>query len=264
MRDAPVFFRNLEKRLDIRRAEQGLLILRSRRDVVDFSSNDFLSLAATGLLRTAFFEELARHPDFRLGSTGSRLLDGNNTYIETVEQEIADFHGAECAVIFNSGYEANGAIFSAIPQPGDVIVYDELMHASVHEGMKQSDASAKVSFAHNDPDSFLDVLMSIKESHPLIRKGERTVLISIETVYSMDGDIAPLKEFVKIAKDVFPKGNAQFIIDEAHSTGVLGPQGAGLVAALGLEKEMVIRMHTYGKAMASHGGECSRLHVVAY
>lgn len=255
MKDAPVFYRNLEERLDKRRAEHGLVVLRPRRDMVDFSSNDFLSLATSGLLRMAFFDELSHHPGFQLGSTGSRLLDGNNTYVETIEQELADFHGAETGIIFNSGYEANGAIFSTIPQPGDVIVFDELIHASVHDGMKHSLASSRISFRHNDPDSFRDVLMSVKESQPLIRDGEGSVLISIESVYSMDGDVAPVNEFVKIAKDVFPKGNAQFIIDEAHSTGVIGPQGAGLISALGLEKEMAVRLHTFGKALASHGGE---------
>ena len=255
MDGAPVFLRNLERRLDKNRADHGLVTLRLRRNIVDFSSNDFLSLTTSGMLRKAFLEELARHPDFQLGSTGSRLLDGNNTYIELVEKELAEFHGAEAAIIFNSGYEGNCAIFSIIPQHGDVIVYDELIHASVHDGMKHSLASAKVSFLHNDAASFREVLKSVKETQPSIKNGEGTVLISIESVYSMDGDISPVKELVKIAKELFPDGNAQFVIDEAHSTGVIGPKGAGLISALGLEKEMAIRLHTMGKAMGSHGGK---------
>ncbi|KAK4118951.1 class II aminotransferase/8-amino-7-oxononanoate synthase [Parathielavia appendiculata] len=248
-----VFYRNLEEELDVRRAEHSLVTLRTRRDAIDFSSNDFLSLASSGLLRMAFFDELARHPGFQLGSTGSRLLDGNNTYIEAVERELAAFHGAEAAIIVNSGYEANGAIFSAIPRPGDVVVYDELIHASVHDGLKESLALTRMSFRHNDVDDFYQALLSVRESQPMVRRGERSVIISVESVYSMDGDVCPLRELVAAAKDIFPGGNAVFVIDEAHSTGVLGPRGAGLVNALGLEKEIAIRMHTFGKALASSG-----------
>ena len=254
--DIPVFYRGLEKTMDKRRSQHGLVVLRSRSDAaVDLSSNDFLSLTSSGSLRKAFLEELASHPDFQLGSTGSRLLDGNNTYIETVEKELAEFHGAEDALIVNSGYEANGAIFTAIPQPGDVIVYDELIHASVHDGMRHTLASDKAFFRHNSVESFVETLQSVKETHPRIRNGESTVLVAIESVYSMDGDISPVKELIDAAKSIFPDRNTvQFIIDEAHSTGVIGPKGAGLICRLGLEKEMAIRVHTFGKALGSHGG----------
>ncbi|KAK0623890.1 pyridoxal phosphate-dependent transferase [Immersiella caudata] len=249
-----VFYRNLEEELDARRADHSLVTLHTREDhTVDFSSNDFLSLASTGLLRMAFFDELARHPNFQLGSTGSRLLDGNNHYIETVERELAEFHGAEAAIIVNSGYEGNGAIFSAIPRPGDVVVYDELIHASVHDGLKECLALTRLSFRHNDVDSFYETLLEVRDSQPQIRQGERSVIISVESVYSMDGDVCPLRELVDAAKEIFPAGNAVFVIDEAHSTGVQGPKGAGLVNALGLEKEIAIRMHTFGKALASTG-----------
>lgn len=254
-KNASVFYRNLEEVLDRRRAEHNFLMLRSKTDAVDFSSNDFLSLGSTGLIRMAFFDELARHSGFELGSTGSRLLDGNNDYIELVEKELADFHGAEACIIVNSGYEANGSIFSAIPQRGDAIIFDELIHASVHDGMKHCLATCRVSFRHNDVRSFRETLISVRDSQPLIAQGDRAALISIESVYSMDGDVAPVKEYVAVAKEIFPHGNAQFIIDEAHSTGVIGPNGSGLICALGLENEMAIRLHTFGKALASHGGK---------
>jgi 8-amino-7-oxononanoate synthase len=257
MKDAPVFYRNLEEALDTRRVDQNLIVFRDFKEGVDFSSNDFLSLATTGLLRDEFFEELNRHPNFRLGATSSRLLDGNSSYMETIEKEIAEFHNAEDAIIVNSGYEANGAIYTAIPRPGDAIVYDELVHASTHDGMKNSVALTRVSFRHNDVDSLEETLAYIRDTQPLIQKGERSVIISVESIYSMDGDVCPLKEFVDVAKEVFPLGNAQFVVDEAHGTGVVGKQGGGLVQELGLEKEIAIRMHTFGKALASNGGELS-------
>lgn len=144
---------------------------------------------------------------------------------------------------------------------GDAIMYDELIHASVHDGMKESLALCRMSFRHNDPESLYEFLLAVRESQPLVRQGACSVLISVESVYSMDGDVCPLRELVEVAKKVFPGGNAQFVIDEAHSTGVLGSKGASLVCALGLEKEIAIRMHTFGKALASTGGKAHPNHV---
>ena len=256
MKGAPTFYRNLEKALDMRRTEHKLITLRKRKEGhYDFSSNDFLSLAASGLLRMAFFEELASHPNFQLGSTGSRLLDGNSDYIEKIEGEIAQFHGSETATIVNSGFEGNCAIFSTLPRPGDAIVFDELVHASVHEGMSRSLALVKESFRHNDVDSFRDTLEMVRDSQPLIQRGERCIIVAVETVYSMDGDVCPLKELVVVAKELFPEGNVQFFVDEAHSTGVVGEKGVGLVGSLGLQNEIAIRLHTFSKALACSGGK---------
>ncbi|PMD13334.1 PLP-dependent transferase [Hyaloscypha hepaticicola] len=253
MKNATVFDRNLEEALDARRAGQNLATIHTWQYATDFSSNDFLSLSTNGLLRTEFLEELARNPNFQLGSTGSRLSDGNSSYIEDLEKEIAEFHGAESALMVNSGYDANGAIFCAIPRPGDVIVYDELIHASAHDGMKHSLTQKQLPFRHNDPECLRDVLTDLEDSNPLIRKGQRCVLIAVESVYSMDGDVCPLKELVEVAKEIFPKGNAQFLVDEAHSTGLMGEQGRGLVSSLGLEKIIAVRLHTYGKGMSATG-----------
>ncbi|OTA56528.1 putative aminotransferase [Hypoxylon sp. EC38] len=257
MKDAPTFYRNLEEALDVRRADHAMVTRTQSTwktgEAVDFCSNDLLSLGSTGRLRTEFLEELARNPDFPIYAGGSRLMDGNCDYIEQVEQEIADFHGAEAALILNSGYEANGAIYTAIPRPGDAIVYDELVHASTHDGMAHSLALCRMPFRHNDVDSFRDTLASVVDSQPLIRDGSRSVLISVESVYSMDGDICPIEELIEIAKEVCPKGNAVFIVDEAHATGIIGPNGAGLICELGLQDEIAIRLHTFGKALASTG-----------
>ena len=260
MKNAPVFYQNLEEALDGRRAEHNCFFLRRREGTIDFSSNDWLSLSSSGLLRETFLAELARHPEFSLGSTGSRLLDGNNSYIEALEQDIAKFHGAETSILLSGGYEGNVAIFSAIPRPGDAIVYDELVHASVHDGMAHSIGTTQMAFRHNDVESFRDTLVSIKESVPLIGQEKRCVLIALESVYSMDGDICPLKELVEVVKELFPAGNAQFIVDEAHATGIIGDHGRGLVCALGLEKEIAIRQFTYGKALSSIGGRsCTKI-----
>ncbi|KFG81474.1 putative aminotransferase [Metarhizium anisopliae] len=258
MKDAPTFYRNLEEALDLRRSDHGMFTngLKSpwkSGKAVDFCSNDLLSLGKTGLLRKEFLNELGRNSDFPIYAGGSRLVDGNYDYIEQVEQEIAAFHGAEMSLIVGSGFEANNAIYSAIPRPGDAIVYDELVHASVHDGMTHSLALTKVAFRHNDVDALRDALVELVDSQPLIKDGSRTVLISVESVYSMDGDVCPLREMLEISREVCPKKNFAFIVDEAHATGIIGPKGVGLVSLLGLEKEIAIRLHTYGKALASTG-----------
>ncbi|KAJ6442337.1 class II aminotransferase/8-amino-7-oxononanoate synthase [Purpureocillium lavendulum] len=253
MKGAPLFYRNLEAALDERRAGHNLVTTHRFEHKVDFSSNDFLSLATSGILREAFLEELDRNPGFEVGSTGSRISDGNNSYVEELEAQIAKFHGAESALVVGSGYDANCAIFSAVPRPGDVIVYDELIHASVHDGMKASLATSQMPFKHNSAESLRETLVELKESNTLIRQGSRCVLIAVEAVYSMDGDVTPLADIVETIDDIFPNGNAQIVIDEAHSTGLVGENGRGLVCALGLEDKIAIRLHTYGKGLGTTG-----------
>ena len=258
MKDAPIFYRNLEEALDVRRRDHALLVTKPKiwhdSQTIDFGSNDIISLGATGRLREEFYRELASHPSRPLAVCSSRVMDGNYDYLETVEQEIAAFHGAEKGLIVGSGYDANLAIFVAIPRAGDVVLYDELVHASMHDGMQQSQASLKTSFKHNNVDSFRDTLTSLWNSQPLIRQGKRCVIVAVESVYSLDGDVCPLEELVEVVKEVLPDGNGQFLVDEAHSTGIIGPRGAGLVCELGLEKEVAVRLHTFSKALASTGG----------
>ncbi|KAF2272256.1 8-amino-7-oxononanoate synthase [Westerdykella ornata] len=256
MKDQPVFYRNLEQAMDISRADRSLIVARPRWDdsVLDFTSSDFLSFSRSGRIREAFLEELGRHEEFRLSASGSRVQYGNYDYLIQVEQEIADFHGAEAAYIAHSGFMANAGTVAAVPLPGDAIVYDDAVHASTHEGLKLSLASHQLSFRHNDPDALHEVLSSLKKSHKAFELGTSSILIAVESVYSMDGDICPLEEMVQVAKEVFPLGNAQFIVDEAHSNGVIGPRGAGLVNMLGLEKEIAIRIHMCSKALGSTGG----------
>ncbi|KAF2638707.1 5-aminolevulinate synthase, partial [Massarina eburnea CBS 473.64] len=253
------FTRNLTEALDTRRANQIFFLTLQNiwqvSDAVDFCSNDILSFGSSGRVRAEFLSELAKYPDFSPGSGGSRVLDGNSPYIEETESLIANYHGAETGLIVNSGFDGNLAIWSAIPRLGDVIVYDALVHASTYEGMNQSLAMARKEFAHNDIESFRSALISVSEAHPLIKKGKRCVLVAVEAVYSMDGDICPLQELVDVAREVFSEGygTVQFVVDEAHSTGVIGELGKGLVSELGLEKDIAIRLHTFGKAMCASG-----------
>ncbi|KUI72228.1 Putative 8-amino-7-oxononanoate synthase [Cytospora mali] len=264
-----IFYRNLEERLEARWSELRAPYQLRRNEPApkskDFSTLDYLGLSHSGLIRERFLEELKAHPDFRLGAGGSRLLNGNSPYIDALERDIATFHGTETALLFNSGFEANVAFFEAVPRSGDAIVYeflsttllssyDELVHASLHEGMQGSNAACKRSFKHNDVDNFREVLVDVRNSEPLIRQGQRTVIVAVETIYSMDGDVAPLLELVRVAKEVFPDGTAQFFVDEAHTSGVRGREGRGLVEELGLTHEVAVQMHTYGKAVGCGGG----------
>jgi 8-amino-7-oxononanoate synthase len=258
-KNASIFYRNLEAELNARRAQHGCLEVHTYpglgNTMSDFASADILGLGSSGSMRSAFMDELARNPNWWVSSSGSRLTFGNSAYMEELEREVASFHGAETALMAVNGGMANGAIFTAIPRPGDALVYDEFIHASVHDGMSNSLALCKKSFRHNSVDSFRDTLVAVRDSQPPIRNGARCVIVAVEGIYSMEGDVCPLQELVDAAKEVFPDGNAQFVIDEAHSHGVLGPKGAGLVSALGLEKEIAIRMHTLPKAMAAGGGK---------
>ncbi|OZJ05069.1 hypothetical protein BZG36_02101 [Bifiguratus adelaidae] len=240
-----------------RRIEEGILkaaALESRQqrstrrrlvvtDGIDFSSNDFLGLASNTAYRADFLTELTRLG--RLGSTGSRLLDGNSREAEELEARMARFHHAETALLFNSGFDANSGFFACVPQSGDTILYDEYIHASVHDGMKVCRAKTRKAFRHNDVQHLRELLMEV---HP------GNVFIAVETVYSMDGDMAPLEDIVRLKREVWPNGeNGYIAVDEAHATGVYGDHGRGVVCALGLEDEIFARLHTFGKALGSTG-----------
>lgn len=225
------------------------------RTAADFSSNDFLSLSTSPAFRNRYLAHLNGTPEsFPFASGGSRLLDGNSTYAEDLERFVADFHDAPTALLFNSGYDANVGVMSSIPQPGDLILYDELVHASAREGMRLSRAAARKMFAHSSPAALREVLAAEIKKDASIKNGSRNVLIVVESLYSMDGDVAPIKEFIQVVDELLPCNNGYFIVDEAHATGVFGPRGAGVVQHLGVQGRIFIRVHTFGKALASHGG----------
>jgi len=258
-KDLPAFYRNVEEALDKRRVTQSLFTLINSNwqtnTAIDFCSNDYLSWNTTGLIHKAFLAELDRYPDFSVAAGGSRVMEGNYPYIEETELEIARDHGAEAGLIVNSAFDANVMVWSALPRPGDVIVYDCLVHASTHEGLERSLAIQKLEFQHNDVAAFRKIIMSVLEAQPLIKQGRRSILVAVESVYSMEGDVCPLLELVDIADELSEGlGNIQFVVDETHSAGLIGPNGTGLVCALGLEADIAVRLHTYSKAMGACGG----------
>ena len=240
-----------------RRRQQSTLrqLTLPRPNQIDFSSNDFLSLSTSPILKAAFFQELSS-AQLPIGSGGSRLLDGNSKYAESLEREVAAFHNATSGLLFNSGFDANAGFFSCIPQPGDIIVYDSLIHASVHDGMRLSRAAETLPFAHNSVSNLRTVLEKCLSESAGLREGRSHVIIAVEAVYSMDGDLAPLREIVEVVEEILPKGAGYIVVDEAHSTGVLGPKGRGLVCELGLEMRIFARLHTFGKSLACNGGQC--------
>lgn len=222
--------------------------------VADLFSNDYLSLSADPSLRANVLDRLS-HEQNILGSCGSRLLDGNTKTHVSMETRLRDYYDSPAALIFNSGYDANLALFGALPQRGDAIVYDELLHASAVDGMRASRAAKSLyPFKHNSVTSLKAVLQDVITSHR-VGLGSSTVFVAFETVYSMDGDVAPVLDLVEAVEQTVPEGCAKIAIDEAHSTGLYGPGGRGLISHLGLDKRVALRLHTFSKAMAGVGGE---------
>lgn len=215
---------------------------------VDFCSNDYLGFASDHQLACevdAALVEFRRSGECGLGSTGSRLLSGNSEYYEETERMLADFHNADSALIFNSGFDVNLGLYASVPQKGDIVIFDELVHSSIHEGIKLSRAARAVSFRHNDVNDLRRVL-----NEAAGQEGCRAnVIVAVESIYSMDGHCAPLDEFCDLADDF----GASVIVDEAHGTGIFGAAGAGWAAELGVERRVFCRVHTFGKALGMHG-----------
>ncbi|KEF52001.1 uncharacterized protein A1O9_11991 [Exophiala aquamarina CBS 119918] len=237
----------LSRLLEKRKGQSRLRTLKSTpAGSVDFSSNDFLSLSTNNEYKTDYLA-LLNDQVGPLGSTGSRLLDGNSVFAEALEKEIAVFHGAENGLLTNSGFDANVSIFGFLPSAEDVILYDELIHASVHDGMRQSKCKIQVSFRHNDVSHMAEILGQFSNGP------QAAVFLAVESVYSMDGDVAPLAEIVNVIDEICPQRNVYLIVDEAHATGCYGPNGSGRVCELGLENRVPIRLHTFGKALGASG-----------
>lgn len=218
--------------LDKKQAAGLLRKLVSVTDKIDFCSNDYLGFASKINLNDSPFSPIP------IGSTGSRLITGNSTLAENTEGVIAQFHKAEAALIYSSGYMANVGLFSCIASKNDTIISDEYIHASIIDGIRLSKAHRSV-FKHND---LVDLEAKLKTAMP-------QKIVVVEAIYSMDGDEAPLS---KIA-DLCEKYSALLIVDEAHSTGIYGDNGEGLVCQYGLENRVYARIHTFGKALGYHG-----------
>jgi 8-amino-7-oxononanoate synthase len=186
---------------------------------VDFASNDYLALASSprlaGAIRAAIDEGVP------VGSGGSRLLRGNHAEHEALEADAAAWFGSESALYFSSGYAANAALIATLPQRGDLVVHDQLVHASAHEGVRMGFAT-RARARHNDPQAFDDAIAGWRT-----RGGKGQAWIVVESLYSMDGDRAPIAELAEVAA----RHDAMMLIDEAHATGVFGPGGRGLASA---------------------------------
>lgn len=215
------------QRLNQRKADQAFRELMVQGNKVDFFSNDYL-----GVARLPFEGHLS------FGSTGSRLISGNSKFTERLEIYLANFFQQESGLLFNSGYDANLGIYSCVPQKGDTVIYDELVHASIRDGIRLGLAKS-FSFRHND----------VEHLREKIRQAEGTVYIAVESVYSMDGDEAPLEDLVNFCKEA----GAYLIVDEAHSGGLYGIGGSGLVTSKGLDQDVFCKLITFGKAYGSHG-----------
>jgi len=233
----------LKKNIDIRKQQNAIRSLGSKKDLIDFSSNDYLGFSD---LKQIYFTAEKILTDFNLmrnGATGSRLLSGNHRLFSPTEDFIANFHSAESALIFNSGYDANIGFFSSVPQRGDLIFYDELAHASIRDGISMSRAKA-YKFKHND---IADLRGHIERNRNINNDSE--IYIVTESVFSMDGDIPDLRPLAEFAE----KQHCFLVIDEAHATGVFGSDGAGLVQELGIQDKVFARIITFGKALGCHG-----------
>jgi len=270
--------KQLTEALESREARHIRRSLPSSADtaLVDFSSNDYLSLSKSPELRTRFLEKLGSTKQI-LGSGGSRLLINGSPHVDLEDRLQIFFSRTDAvpqpsrsssfpistldALLFNSGFDANVGFFGCVPQPGDCIVYDEYIHASVHDGMKMSRARC-VPFKHNSVEDLEKILLSLKAERPELVTGNSSVFIAVEGLYSMDGTISPLADIIQLAESALPNGNAYVSVDEAHSTGIYGPNGRGLVNLLGLQDRVFARLHTFGKALAGTGGELVCSHPV--
>ncbi|KAI9202704.1 8-amino-7-oxononanoate synthase [Polychytrium aggregatum] len=241
----------------LKRAESGLLRALIEPPKIDFASNDYLSLARNPsiharvlrLQQDSFNRSPAPSPPSG-GSTGSRLLSGNSATASLLEGHLARFHQAPAALLFNSGYDANLSLFATLPQPGDYIIIDSLIHASVHDGCKISRAKQVLQFAHNSAADLRRQIDAILAHHGRQTSTMPNIVVGVESLYSMDGDTAPLRELVEVCESFT---NVHLIVDEAHATGCYGPSGEGVVVQLGLQDRIFARLHTFGKAVGCHG-----------
>ena len=240
----------LQDQLAKRKEENAFRSLKVNEGMADFCSNDYLGFARSEELAELTEEEFRSHastlPTGQTGplsmaingSTGSRLISGNSVYAEKLENDLAAFHYAEAGLLYNSGYDANIGLFSCIAKRGDTFICDEFIHASIIDGIILSRANI-LRFEHNN----------IADLKRLLKKTTGKIFVAVESIYSMDGDAAPLKQFVELCET----HGANLIVDEAHATGIFGKEGRGLVNELGLEKEIFARVHTFGKALGVHG-----------
>ena len=238
------FPKSLSQKLQQREANNALRQLSVPNHLIDFSSNDYLGFAKSEIIFDATHQYLLDQNIKINGATGSRLISGNHKVYQEAENYIAHFHESESALIFNSGYDANVGFFSSVPQRLDIILYDELSHASIRDGILMSHAKA-YKFDHNDFEDLEKKLKNINVNF----NDKINVFIVTESVFSMDGDSPNLEELTQLSQ----KYNCYLVIDEAHALGVFGDKGEGLIQSLGLQEKIFARIMTFGKGLGCHG-----------
>ncbi|QDW19315.1 pyridoxal phosphate-dependent aminotransferase family protein [Flavobacterium sp. KBS0721] len=240
---------NLIQKLENRKKNNSLRKLPVFNNLVDFSSNDYIGFSKSESIFKLTHAYLLENEIFQNGASGSRLISGNHSLYQITETFIAEFHDAESALIFNSGYDANVGFFSAVPQRNDVILYDELSHASIRDGIVMSNAKS-YKFNHNDFEDLERLIIKFQASIPDLRDQiSNNIYIVTETVFSMDGDSSNLEELVALSE----KYNCYLIVDEAHTLGVFGEKGEGLMQYLNLHNKIFARIMTFGKGLGCHG-----------
>lgn len=232
----------LTDKLNQRIQHNALRQLGSQQSLIDFASNDYLGFAQSESLFDEVHRYLLNHNLKQNGATGSRLLTGNHQLYTETESDIAKFHDAETALLFNSGYDANIGFFSAVPQKGDCILYDELIHASIRDGIQLSNATA-YKFKHNDLEDLQRLIAKCQAQKSI------NLYVVTESVFSMDGDTPPLAELAHLCE----QHHAYFVVDEAHALGVFGEKGEGLIQMLQLQHLVFARIITFGKGLGCHG-----------
>lgn len=237
--------KNLLRRLRRVDSPQSVEIQAGGRRLLNFSSNDYLGLADDPLLKDAAAEAIRQ---FGAGAGASRLISGSLAPHHELEEALARFKQTEAALTFSSGYAAAVGTICALVGPGDVILLDKLVHASIVDAARLSRARLRV-FAHNDVDD-LDRILQFERSRIQAAGSDGQILVATESVFSMDGDQAPLRELVAVKE----KSGAWLMVDEAHATGILGPNGRGLAAEFGVDNRIEVQMGTLGKALGTSGG----------
>ena len=264
----------------------GAASVKGKGRMVDFSSNDYLSLSTKPAIKRRFVKAFMEPSEggeglSPYGPPSSRLLDGNSREHQALErqlvgflkantqaccqtlEEAADGHARSpqlspvAGLLFNSGFDANLSVFATLPAPDDYILFDELVHASTHDGMRASRVpkERRTAFRHSDVADLTAKIGQIRAADGEVAGGRRNVWVAVESLYSMDGDVCPLREVVEAVEGLLPGGNGLMVVDEAHSTGLYGKEGRGLVALLGLEERVAVRVATFGKAVACSGGK---------
>jgi len=235
------FPKSLNHKLQQREQNNALRKLPLPNNLIDFASNDYIGFSKNETIFNQTHQYLIDNNIKTNGATGSRLLSGNHSLYTITEDYISKFHLSESALIFSSGYDANVGFFSSVPQRNDIILYDELCHASIRDGIQLSNAKS-YKFQHND---YEDLETIIKRCHTELAE----VYIVTESVFSMDGDTPNFEQLIEISE----KYNCHLVVDEAHALGVFGPNGEGILQTLGLHEKVFARIMTFGKGLGCHG-----------